>query len=208
MFLFDFHHHHSEKSEGIYNLNYEEQMPSHYFSVGIHPDSVSENLDEKLAWAEKLISHPKCVAIGECGLDARYPTEELQMDVLYKHIEWSNHYQKPLIIHCVKRFSEIIPFVSKTNFGVVIHGFNKKKSIGDSLLANGCRLSFGKSLLYDVNLQTYFKTIPSDCFFLETDASDVNLKELYKKAADLRTMKMEELEMQLVNNLRSLNISL
>lgn len=208
MLLFDFHHHHPEKSEGIYNLNFGEQMPNHYFSVGIHPENVSENLDERFEWTEKFIQHPNCVAVGECGLDARFPTDKLQRDVFHKHIEWSNHYQKPLIIHCVKRFSEIIPFISKANYGVVIHGFNKKKSIGDSLLAHGCRLSFGKSLLYDVNLQYYFKSIPLDSFLLETDASDFNLQKLYWKAAELRKMKIEELEVQLKNNLRSLNILL
>ena len=89
---------------------------------------------------------------------------------------------------------------------MIVHGFNKRKSIGDDLLKNGFCLSFGKSVLYNVNLQDFVKHLPIEKLFLETDSADFEIKELYQKVADLKNMRLEDLSEKIKNNLQNLQI--
>ncbi len=76
-----------------------------YFAVGVHPyDAI--NYDR--AYLEEFIIHPKCVAVGECGLDyyrlpkeedAKQKEKELQKEVFIDQINLANKYNKPLIVH-------------------------------------------------------------------------------------------------------------
>ncbi len=91
---------------------------------------------------------------------------------------------------------------------MIVHGFNKRKTIGDDLLKNGFCLSFGKSVLYNVNLQDFVKDFPTEQLFLETDSSDFELKELYEKVAELKKISLKDLQHKIKENLRNLNIPL
>ncbi|MBD8017302.1 TatD family hydrolase [Kaistella pullorum] len=206
MLYFDFHHHNSNTDFGIYNLKFNDELPKTYFSAGIHPDSISEDLEQKFDWLERMALLENCVAIGECGLDARYENADLQKHVFEKQIMLANEVQKPLIIHCVKSFPAIIEICRNAAVRVVIHGFNKRKTIGDELLEKQFMLSFGKSLMYNVNLQAFFKAMPPNRFFIETDSADIEIEKLYRKAAELRNITIEELNLQIPENLKSINL--
>ena len=203
---FDFHHHNSSQEHGIYNLKYEEELPTGLFSAGIHPDSVEDYLEEKMLWLHKVAQAENCVAIGECGLDGRFATDALQEEVFRRQILLANQLQKPLIIHCVKRFPALIRFKKSAKVPMIIHGFNKRETIGRELLMHNFYLSFGKSLLYNVDLQGFLKDIPSNRFFLETDSADVDLQEIYEKAAALKNIGTGEMAEQIKLNLLSLKI--
>lgn len=207
MSFFDFHHHDSGKNFGIYNLKFNEIPPENYFSAGIHPDAVSDGLDEKLHWLREISAHENCVAIGECGLDGLIDVdEELQRKAFFAQIEIANSVEKPLIIHCVKRFSQLLQFRKLAAVPMIVHGFNKRKTIGDDLLKNGFCLSFGKSVLYNVNLQDFVKDFPTEQLFLETDSSDFELKELYEKVAELKKISLKDLQHKIKENLKNLQI--
>lgn len=134
MTYFDFHHHHFKKNTGIYNLGVEEVVPDYLFSAGIHPHSITENIEEKFVWLKDITKDKNCVAIGECGLDGLINIDDsIQEEVFERQIELANERKKPLIIHCVRRFSKIIHFKKKAKVPMVIHGFNKRKTIGDDL---------------------------------------------------------------------------
>ncbi len=82
-----------------------QEYKSVYFAVGVHPyDAHNYNR----AVLEKFVTHPKCIAIGECGLDYfRLPedTEEaeaqkkLQKEVFKDQILWAKDLKRPLIVH-------------------------------------------------------------------------------------------------------------
>ncbi|MCB4234147.1 hypothetical protein LDL59_00905 [Kaistella anthropi] len=59
---------------------------------------------------------------------------------------------------------------------MIVHGFNKRKTIGDEMLKNEFCLSFGKSALYNVNLQDFLKEIPIDQLFLKQTLQILKLK--------------------------------
>ena len=207
MIFFDFHHHKSHNSYGIYNLHQEEILPENYFSVGIHPKDIDGNWQENLEKVKEISQQQNCAAIGECGLDALINIDEnLQKKVFEAQILWANEINKPMIIHCVKRFQELIPFQKLAKVPLIIHGFNKKKAIADEMLKHGFYLSFGKSVLHSVSLQAIVKDFPLEKMFLETDDADFDIAELYQKVAELKEISLGKLQKQISNNLEILNI--
>ena len=202
MIFFNFHHHNPQIAYGIYNSTPEEKIPEHYFSVGIHPQNIHEDWEKDLESLKIISQNPKCLAIGECGLDALVNIDEnLQKKVFEAQILWANQIQKPVIIHCVKRFQELIPFQKIAKIPLIIHGFNKKKAIADEMLKHGFYLSFGKSVLHNLSLQTTLKEIPLEKIFLETDDADFDIAELYQKAAEIREISVEEVQKVITKNL-------
>lgn len=208
MLCFDFHHHDSEKKFGIYNLAFNENVPDFYFSAGIHPNEIEVNLEEKFLWLKEIFKQKNCVAIGECGLDGLLETDEkLQHEVFAKQIEIANEIKKPIIIHCVKRFSELIPYRKKSKVPMIVHGFNKKETIGKELLRHDVYLSFGKSILQNVPLQEFLGNVPMEKIFLETDNSGLNIEEVYQKISELKNMKIDDLQQKIAENLQKIQIS-
>ena len=209
MEFFDFHHHDFNKKNGIYNLKLNEIPPANYFSAGIHPQDISDRFEEDFFSLKTVVKSENCVAIGECGLDGLVEIDEnLQHEIFQKQIELANEIRKPIIIHCVKRFSQLIHFKKKSKVPMIIHGFNKRKTIGDELLKNDFCLSFGKSALYNVNLQDFLKEIPIDQLFLETDSADFEIKDLYYKIAELKSCRIEDFQKKIKENLKNLQVSI
>ena len=209
MILFDFHHHNRENTYGIYNLEPKEIVTEKKFSVGIHPKDIDENWEENFEKIKEISLLPNCVAIGECGLDGLISVNEnLQKKVFERHILWANQINKPVIIHCVKRFSEIIAFQKTAKIPLVIHGFNKKKTIADEMLKHGFYLSFGKSVLHSLSLQSILKEFPLEKIFLETDDANFNIEELYQKTAEIKGISIENLHNKILKNLESLPIKI
>ena len=207
MNLFNFHHHTLGNFYGIYNLELGENVPESYFSVGIHPKDIDENWEKHFEAFKKISLLDNCLAIGECGLDALIDIDaNLQKTVFERQILLANEIQKPVIIHCVKWFQELIPFQKLAEVPLIIHGFNKKKSVADEMLKHGFFLSFGKSVLYNLSLQSILKEIPIDKIFLETDDTDFDIAELYQKVSEIKEISLEELQKKISENLQSINV--
>jgi TatD DNase family protein len=205
MHSFNFHHHQKDNSNGIYNLKLNEDIPDFGFSVGLHPKDIWEDWAIELEKIKKITQHTKCMAVGECGLDKRIDVDfQLQQKVFLAQISWANEIQKPLIIHCVRAYSEIITLKKKSKVAMVVHGFNKKKTVADMLLSHDFYLSFGKAVLQNVSLQGIVKTIPLEKIFLETDDEDFNMDALYQKVASLKSISLETLQQQIHENLEKI----
>lgn len=204
MDFFDFHHHKKNIKFGIYNLE-NGTLPDFPYSVGIHPQDIDvRNIETQFDWLESMIFQ-NCFAIGECGLDALIPVvQKIQEEVFLRQVKISNETRKPLIIHCVKKFYDVITFRKKAEQAMIIHGFNKKQSIAEDLLKNNFYLSFGKAVLYNLSLQNTLKIVPLDRIFLETDNDDFNIEELYRKASEIKGISLEKLNRQILENLETI----
>lgn len=201
MDFLDFHHHKKECA-GIYNLNLSEETPSGLFSAGIHPKDIGDDFRQAFQWVKEASQLPNCMAIGECGLDALLPVpEELQNKVFREHILWANEVRKPVIIHCVRKFPELIKFKKSSETPMIVHGFNRKKTLAEGLLSAGFHLSFGSALLHSLSLQEIFGEMPRDRFFLETDAAATDIAEIYKKASEILNISPEDVLSQVMENL-------
>ncbi|UOE38361.1 TatD family hydrolase [Chryseobacterium oryzae] len=205
MEFFDFHHHKKQVAYGIYNIDIETSAPDFLYSAGIHPKDIDEeNIENQFKWLQSVISE-NCFAIGECGLDSTVLSSmKLQEDVFLRQIQMANDFNKPIIIHCVRKFYEIISFRKFSQQPMIIHGFNKKEKVAEDLLKNNFYLSFGKAVLYNLSLQNTVKKIPLDKFFLETDNDNFNIADLYLKVSELKGISLEKLHSQILENLDTL----
>lgn len=205
MQFFDFHHHRKNTLSGIYNLQTGSQPSDTFFSAGIHPQNIQpENIENHFKWLRSVVKD-NCFAIGECGLDGLVAVDmKIQEEVFSRQIQLANEVKKPLIIHCVKKFYEVISFRKKSEQAMIIHGFNKRQSVADDLLKNNFYLSFGKPVLYQLSLQNTLKTVPLDKLFLETDNDDFDIIDLYKKVSEIKEISIEQLQQQIVENLETI----
>lgn len=203
MYLLDFHHHQLGRS-GIYNLGLDEEVPNTKFSAGLHPKDISKNWRSDFEKIKITSLSANCIAIGECGLDSNVAIDnELQNEVFATHISWAETVRKPIIIHCVRRFSQILHY-KNAKVPLVVHGFNKKENIARELLEAGFYLSFGYAALENLSLQNIIKNIPLQKLFLETDVSDFEIIKLYQKVADLKSISLEKLNQQMWENLENI----
>ena len=166
-------------------------------TAGVHPwDVVSgENFQ---------FSPDTTFAIGEVGLDKVHKeTFEKQVDVFEEMIRLSETYRKPMIIHCVRAYSEIIEMRKKTNATMpwVIHGFNSSVETMRQLLKHDMYISLGEVLYRNENQAVeILKNLPLDRLFLETDVSGRDIKDVYMKAAKLMNCEVEFLCKQIFEN--------
>lgn len=190
-------------------MNIDSQDKPNYYSYGLHPWNIdAASSDEYIRKLEIKANEKRCIAIGECGLDklSKVPFE-LQETVFVEHIRIANHYQKPLIIHCVKAFNELVNCLNLNDnkVPVIIHGFNNNENIARVLLDNGCYFSFGKALLgYESNAAKAIRNIGRKNFFLETDDSDFSIKYIYKKASEILGIDEEILQQQIQSNFENI----
>jgi len=174
------------------------------YSIGIHPWYIVENrLESDLQFMEQKLQLPECWALGECGLDKRIDIPmALQTEVFEKQIALAEKYHKPLVLHLVAAYQELIAIHKKRpiKVPVILHGFSKNEQTAKSLLDCGFYLSFGKYLLRNPELAAVFQSVPNDHFFLETDTIEETLIEVYDKASVIKALSLTELKKQVASN--------
>lgn len=173
------------------NLNLES------FSVGIHPWYINpSSLANDLKSIENHVNHKNCKAIGECGLDKRIETSfEDQKKALIPQLILAEKYKKPVILHCVAAYQEIIEIKKQLNLTIplIMHGFSKNKQVAENLLKNGFYLSFGKYLLRNSELSLVLKEVPKDRFFLETDMIEETIFDVYNRASEILEIDVQKI---------------
>ena len=156
-----------------------EQYPEVYFAVGVHPYDARSYAKPLL---EKYITHPKCVAVGECGLDYfRLPEDEteiemekaLQKEVFVDQILLAKAWKKPLIVHIREASADSLELLEKYagEEGGVLHCYNADESLLKLAKRNfyygiGGVLTFKNAR----KLIHVFPKIPREKLIVETDA--------------------------------------
>ena len=202
MKYFNLHTHSYSHQEDVFELvnQYPQEFTNtiSYYSIGIHPWFIIEDrIESDLAVLESKLSEPGCLALGECGLDKRIEVAwELQQTVFERQLLLAEQYQKPVVIHCVAAFQELIAIKKRLKISVpfLIHGFSKNEQIAKELAANGCYISFGKYLLRMPQLESVFKDMPDDKFFLETDTDEQTIQEVYELAAHYKGLTIPQIQ--------------
>ena len=163
-------------------------------SAGIHPWQLKEDFSFQLNQLAKLASNKNVIAIGECGLDRiKGPAIEIQIDAFRAQIDIANRFNKPMILHLVKSYSDILAFAHLMKTPWIVHGFKGNGLEAENLLKKGAKLSFGPRLLTDETMQVLFTSIPPEFIYLETDTKRVLIDEMYQKAALLRNLETDDL---------------
>ena len=179
-----------------YPWEFDASIPS--YSIGIHPWYIDENrLETDLETIKQKLQLDKCLALGECGLDKRIEIPlDLQISVFKQQLELVKETQKPIVLHCVAAYDEVIAIKKemKIENPMIIHGFSKNEQVAQSLLKNGFYLSFGKYLLRNPDLEKVFTFAPENQILLETDTIEESIYQVYEKAAAIKGISIEEMK--------------
>ena len=200
-------HQFSKDSEVIEIVNqypwaFDASIPN--YSIGIHPWFIDEN---RLAAdldciAEKLQLAP-CLALGECGLDKRIDIPmAVQMSVFRKQLEIVKQTNKPVVLHCVAAYEEMIAIKKEMKIAnpMIVHGFSKNEQVAQSLLNNGFYLSFGKYLVRNPEMEKVLKFVPENQILLETDTIEESIYMVYEKAAAVKEISTAEMKALVFDN--------
>jgi len=201
------HTHHLSNSKEVFEIQNTFPTDIYFstpFSVGIHPWFLKkETLEIELVLLEEKLQHHNCFAIGECGLDKAIDCDfDFQKQVFIQQIHLSEKYQKPVIIHCVRAFQEIIELKKsqKPSQTWIVHGFQKDKQLAFDLIKNGFYLSFGEAVLKSVKVKEAISAISMDTIFIETDNADVSIQEIYQRISDIKQGSLAIVKQQIQTN--------
>lgn len=180
-------HHHTafQEVETVYNLMLNEpySIPEGFFSAGLHPwyaDKVpSETIVDRLG---NLLSKDNFVAIGEIGLDKACDVPlQMQMDMFELQLKVAAEYKKPVIIHCVRAWNELIEICANFETTKILHGFHGSSELTRKLLKHNFSFSIGNAILNPKSkIQDSIQYIPLSSLFCETDNATSSIKFIYK----------------------------
>jgi TatD DNase family protein len=156
-----------------------EAYPGVYFSVGTHPHYAHEELDVPVERIVTLSAHPKCVAIGEAGLDYYYNDKApraAQRQGLLTHMEAARRTGLPLVIHSRDADDDMGDLLEAEmaagRFTAVLHCFTGGPRLAERALALGLYLSLSGVITFKTSdaLRAIAASAPADRILVETDA--------------------------------------
>lgn len=171
-----------------------DQHANVYHTIGVHPHEATLVTPEALMAIRRHATHPKCVAIGEIGLDYYYThsPREKQMEECRSQLEIAIDLQKPVVIHSRDGEDDLLPLLKEyasrqkgASLGV-IHCFSGTEAFGQACLDLGFYISLSGILTFKNSeaLRQAVRSYPLERLLVETDAP-------YLAPAPLRGKKCE-----------------
>ncbi|MBQ4053380.1 MAG: TatD family hydrolase [Clostridia bacterium] len=126
------------------------QYESVYFCTGFHPAELKKYKEGDLERLESLCSDPKCVAVGEIGLDYHYednPPKEVQRELFIKQLEMAYRNGLPVVIHSRDAAGETLELLQQhqtlLKYGALLHCYSYSPEMAERFGAMGMYFSFG-----------------------------------------------------------------
>ena len=156
-----------------------ENNPEVFFTVGVHPNEVSKDINFiNYELMKKLSSHPKCVGIGEGGLDYfyGYNNQEKQKQSFLTQIKVSRDTNLPLVIHARDADDDMIEILNseykQDPFKAILHCFSSGKKLAETGIKLGFFISFSGIVTFNSakEIQSIAKKVPLNKILIETDS--------------------------------------
>ncbi|HYP58681.1 MAG TPA: TatD family hydrolase [Beijerinckia sp.] len=149
-----------------------------FCTVGTHPLHAHEEPEASVEELVQLASHPKCVGIGEAGLDYHYDSapRDLGQRVFRTHIAAARETGLPLVIHARDADADMAEILreemGKGAFKALLHCFTSSPMLAATGLELGLYISFSGVLTFkkSEDLRAIARTVPLDRLLVETDA--------------------------------------
>lgn len=204
-------------------LELADRYPYVYAAVGIHPGETEALDEESFAWLRRQCGHPRCVAVGEIGLDYYWdePERETQQLWFRRQIGLAREQGLPLVIHSRDAAQDTVRIMEEENAseaGGVVHCFSYTKETARIFLDMGFYIGIGGVVTFKngKKLKEAVAEIPLERIVLETDSpylapepnrgrrnSSLNLPYIVKQIAEIKSVTPEQVEQAtFVNALR------
>ena len=158
-----------------------EQFPNVYHTIGVHPHEASLVNPEVLAFMRPFLNHPKCVAVGEIGLDYYYEhsDRQKQQEECWTQMELAIDAKKPLVIHSRDGEDDLLPILARYVKGMpegsspgVIHCFSGTEKFALACIDLGFYISLSGIFTFKNTepLRQMVKGFPLNRLMVETDS--------------------------------------
>ena len=195
-----------------------------YGVLGIHPTDSGQLEEVGLEWLKEACSHPKCLAIGEIGLDYYWdePDREIQKKWFRRQLNLAREMNLPVVIHSRDAALDTIEIMKEERaweIGGVVHCFSYTKETAKIFLDMGFYIGVGGVITFanGKKLKETVEEIPMDRIVLETDCpylspvpyrgkrnSSLNLPLVVEAIAEIKGISKEEVERITYENAKSL----
>ncbi len=147
-----------------------------YAVIGVHPNEATGFGDREYAGLQRLAEHPRCVGIGETGLDyyRQHAPHEDQARAFRAQIDIAREVGKPVVIHAREADEDTLAILDEHAGGVkvILHCFSMSDRVEECLAHPGWYFSFAGNVTYPKNedLRSAMLKVPADRLLVETDA--------------------------------------
>ncbi len=193
---------------------YADRYPACYFTAGFHPTELARYHEGDLERIAEITKHPKCVAVGEIGLDYHYPDttdKPLQKEIFVRQLELADRLHMPVQIHSRDCAEDMVNILQENRDrlgnGALMHCFSHSPEIAQILEKMGFYFSFGGTSTYtgSKRARKSIKAIQPDRLLTETDSpylppqslhgtfpnTPLNIPEIAANMADLKEVSVE-----------------
>ena len=203
--LLDFHTHNRTQQvnpEAIasYSLSDVAQRPlGQPFTIGLHPwETLRPDAEQWLVHSlPAYLQSPDCLALGEVGLDRLRGASFVQQNALLaQQLDLARRLHKPVVVHCVRAWSELRQALHAYPYPKAVHGFVGKEGVLKELLDDGWYISikYPKSSLLSL--------IPPERLLLETDDATTPIQTIYADTARALGCDVTALQLQVATNIQ------
>lgn len=154
-------------------------------TVGIHPHDTGNATPEELESLRAELSHPRILAVGECGLDyyRDYAPYDVQREFFRRQVRWAREIKKPLVVHSRQKkdgpssHEDVLSILEEEGKGEVrgvIHCFSGDLEVARRAHRLGFKLGMGGSISYGRKKNQKWvaeiaEAVGPESFVLETD---------------------------------------
>jgi len=193
-----------------FSLTLADRYPFVYASVGVHPHDSKSMTDDTVSELERLLSHPKAMAVGEIGLDFHhnFSPPDIQKKRFREQLELARRVKKPVIIHERESLRDTLDTIRDfRDLKGVLHCFSGSWETAKTILDMGWYLSFTGVITFQNARRALevLERMPADRIMLETDCpylapepmrgrrnSSLYLPYIAEKVAQIRGITTEE----------------
>ncbi|MGN1103324.1 MAG: TatD family hydrolase [Candidatus Coproplasma sp.] len=197
-----------------------------YFTAGFHPTELSKYREGDLEEIERLCSHPKCVALGEIGLDYHYPDtdKELQHELFLRQLRLANRLAMPVQIHSRDCAEDMLNFLTEhrdlLTHGALLHCYSHSAELSKEFEKLGLYFSFGGASTWkgSKKAKRTIAGLGEDRLLTETDSpymppqslygtfpnTSLSIPEICASMADIRGVTVEEMAKTVWDNAHGL----
>ncbi len=155
-----------------------ERFPEVWFTIGTHPHQAAEESEVDFDAIRRFAAHPRCVGIGEAGLDYHYnyAPPDIAARVFRAQIGLARELKLPLVIHSREADDDMAQILREEMnvgaFSAVLHCFTSSPALAKTGLELGLYISFSGVLTFknSAELRAIARDAPLDRVLVETDA--------------------------------------
>ncbi len=203
-----------------------EQFDCVYFTAGFHPTELHKYREGDLDKIAALLSHPKCVALGEIGLDYHYENTDkpLQHELFARQLALADKFCMPVQIHSRDCAEDMYNFLSDNArilaHGALLHCYSHSPELAREFSKLGISFSFGGTSTWkgSKRAKKSIAALPAERLLTETDSpylppaslygsfpnTPASIPEIAANMAELKGMPIEELEYMVWYNAHAL----